>query len=101
MIFWKLYVNWVPKLIQKSFQTREKQFVQRWETKVGANACKGSYLFPSSYQLVWNNVKYIFLMEYKLKYALFHFAFSDLCNRLQEGKFQKKEPLPVMAETPL
>ena len=33
----------VPKLIQKSFQTREQQFVQRCETKVGADACKGSY----------------------------------------------------------
>ena len=40
LIFWKLYVNWVPKLIQKSFRTREKQFVQRWETKGGANAGK-------------------------------------------------------------
>ena len=34
--------NWVPKLIQKSFQTRQQQFVQRCETKVGADACKGS-----------------------------------------------------------
>ena len=34
----------VPKLIQKSFQTREQQFVQRCETKVGADACKGSYV---------------------------------------------------------
>ena len=28
--------------MQKSFQTREQQFVQRCETKVGADACKGS-----------------------------------------------------------
>ena len=33
----------VPKLIQKSFLTREQQFVQHCETKVGADACKASY----------------------------------------------------------
>ena len=30
--------------MNKSFQTREQQFVQRCETKVGADACKGSYV---------------------------------------------------------
>ena len=39
-----LSFNWVPKLIQKSFQTWEPQFVQRCKTKVGADACKGSYV---------------------------------------------------------
>ena len=34
-----LSVNWVPKLIQKSFQTMEQKLVQRCETKVVADAC--------------------------------------------------------------
>ena len=36
-------MSWVSKLTQKSFQTRKQQFVQRCETMVGADACKGSY----------------------------------------------------------
>ena len=32
----------VQKLIQKSFQTIEQKLVQRYETKVGADACKAS-----------------------------------------------------------
>ena len=39
-----LSFDWVPKLIQRSFQNREQKFVQRCETKVGADACKASYL---------------------------------------------------------
>ena len=38
-----LSVDWVPKLIQKSFQTMEQTFVQRCETKVVADACNASY----------------------------------------------------------
>ena len=34
-----LRFDWVPKLIQKSFQTREQNIVQRCETMVGADAC--------------------------------------------------------------
>jgi hypothetical protein len=37
-----LSFDWVTKLIQKSFQTWEQQFVQRSETKVGADDCKAS-----------------------------------------------------------
>ena len=33
-----LSVDWVPKLIQKSFQTMEQKLVQRCETKVVADA---------------------------------------------------------------
>ena len=35
--------DWVPKLIQRSFQTREQKIVQHCETKVGADACTASY----------------------------------------------------------
>ena len=38
-------VDWVPKLIQKSFQTMEQKLVQRCETKVVADACNASYFF--------------------------------------------------------
>ena len=34
--------DWPQKVIQKSFQTRKQKFVQRWETKVGVDACKAS-----------------------------------------------------------
>ena len=37
-----LSFNWVPKSIQNSFHTREQQVVQRCETRVAADACKGS-----------------------------------------------------------
>ena len=40
-----LSVNWVPKLIQKFFQTMEQTFVQRCETKVNEDACKDSQKF--------------------------------------------------------
>ena len=36
-------VDWVPKLIQKSFQTMEQKYVQRCETKVVVDACNASY----------------------------------------------------------
>ena len=35
-------VDWVPKLIKKSFPTMEQKFVQRCETKVVADACNVS-----------------------------------------------------------
>ena len=35
-----LSVNWLPKLIQKNFQTMEQKNFQRCETKVDADACK-------------------------------------------------------------
>ena len=35
-----LTFNWVPKLIQISFQVIEQKLVQRCETKVDADACK-------------------------------------------------------------
>ena len=35
-----LSFDWVPKLIQKSFQTMEQNLVQRCETKVDADTCK-------------------------------------------------------------
>ena len=38
-----LSVDWVPKLIQKSFKTMEQKFVQRCETKVVADACNAWY----------------------------------------------------------
>ena len=38
-----LSVDWVPKLIQKSFPTIEQKLVQRYETKVVADACNASY----------------------------------------------------------
>ena len=37
-----LSVDWVPKLVQKSFQTMEQKSVQRCETKVVADACNAS-----------------------------------------------------------
>ena len=45
---WKavcLSFDWVPKLIQISFQTIEQKLVQRCDTKVDADACKASYLY--------------------------------------------------------
>ena len=47
--FWEILkaacfsADWVPKLIQKSFQTVEQNLVQRCETKVVADACNASY----------------------------------------------------------
>ena len=44
---WKavcLSFDWVPKLIQISFQTMEQKFVQSCDTKVDADACKASYM---------------------------------------------------------
>ena len=38
-----LTFDWVPKLIQVSFQALEQKLVQRCETKVDADACKASY----------------------------------------------------------
>ena len=35
--------DWVPKLIQISFQAMEQKIVQRCETMVDADACKASY----------------------------------------------------------
>ena len=37
-----LSANWVPKLIQKCFQTIKQKLVQRSETKVVADACNAS-----------------------------------------------------------
>ena len=37
-----MYVNRVPKLIQKSCPTMEQKFIQRCETKVVADACNAS-----------------------------------------------------------
>ena len=37
-----LSVNWVSKLIQKSFQTMEQKLVECCETKVVADACNAS-----------------------------------------------------------
>ena len=35
--------DWVPKLIQKSFQTMEQILIQRCQTKVVVDACNASY----------------------------------------------------------
>ena len=39
-----LSVDWVPKLIQKSFPTWEQKLVQRCKTMVVADACNASYM---------------------------------------------------------
>ena len=38
----RLIFDWVPKLIQISFQAMEQKLVQRCETKVDVDACKAS-----------------------------------------------------------
>ena len=39
--------DWVPRLIQKSFQSREHKLVQRCEIRVGVDACKASEIYLS------------------------------------------------------
>ena len=38
-----LSVDWVAKLIQKIFSTKEQKLVQRCETEIVADACNASY----------------------------------------------------------
>ena len=52
-----LSFDWVPKIIQKSFQTMEQKLVQRCDTKVGADACKASQLNRSFFQKNQYNFK--------------------------------------------
>ena len=41
-------VDWVSKLIQERFQTMAQKLVQRYETKVGADACNASHVIKIS-----------------------------------------------------
>ena len=55
-----LTFDWVPKLIQISFQAMEQKLFQRCETKADADACKASYLLSSN-QIKQNWTKHYLL----------------------------------------
>ena len=53
-----LSVDWVAKLIQKFFSTKEQKLVQSCETDIVADACNASYLYKAPSSVALHILKY-------------------------------------------